>query len=87
MATAHAFTTMHAPVLHQPPFDPAAWLNALTSIGGGYALLADRRLCLLVDNCDATQLTRVMSHIVSQPDRRDAIRDLIEQRQNGEVQA
>ena len=31
-----------------PAFDPAAWLGALVSIGGGYALASGRKLWLVV---------------------------------------
>jgi hypothetical protein len=75
------------PVLSGGCFNPAAWLQALTQIGGGYALAADRRLFLLVDECEASELTRVMSHVVGKVERLDAVRRLIEQRQNGEMAA
>ncbi len=34
-----------------PTFDPAAWLSALVSIGGGYALASGRQLWLVVEEC------------------------------------
>ena len=66
-------------------FDPTLWLNALTVIGGGYALMADRRLAFLVDECDGEALTGVMAQIVGRPERQDAIKFAIERRQMGEV--
>lgn len=66
-------------------FDAAVWLQALTTIGGGYALMADRRLAFLVDDCDGDDLTSVMAQIVGKPERQDAIKAAIERRQNGEV--
>ena len=32
-----------------PRFDPQLWLSAFAEIGGGYALVADRRLTFLVE--------------------------------------
>jgi hypothetical protein len=69
----------------QDSFDPKAWLAALTSIGGGYALMSDRRLTFLVDECDGEDLAVVMSHLIGRPDRQDALKCAIEQRQNGEA--
>lgn len=68
-------------------FDPAIWLRALTEIGGGYALVADRRLAFLVDDCDGEALTSVMAQVVGQADRQEAIKLAIEGRQNGEIAA
>jgi hypothetical protein len=64
-------------------FDPRLWLLALTSIGGGYALMADRRLAFLIDDCDGEALTGVMAQVVGQPERQEAIKCAIEGRQNG----
>jgi hypothetical protein len=66
-------------------FDPKAWLAALTSIGGGYALVSGRRLAFVVDECDGEDLAVVMSHLIGQPDHQEAIKRAIEQRQNGEA--
>lgn len=65
-------------------FDAAAWLRALTTIGGGYALVSGRKLAFLVDDCDGEALTSVMSQIVGQPERQEAIKTAIERRQMGE---
>ncbi len=67
-------------------FDPRRWLSTFTAIGGGYALMADRRLTLLVDRCEGEELTSVMAQIVGHEDRQEAIKTAIEQRQIGEVQ-
>lgn len=66
-------------------FDPRLWLRALTAIGGGYALVADRRLTLLVDSCDDDELAFVMSQVIGQPERQEAIKAAIEQGQFGEA--
>lgn len=68
-------------------FDPAIWLRALTEIGGGYALVADRRLAFLVDECGGEALTAVMAQIVGRADRQEAIKRAIEDRQNGQIAA
>lgn len=65
-------------------FDPAIWLRTLTAIGGGYALMAGRRLAFLVDACDGETLTSVMAQIVGQPERQEAIKATIERRQLGD---
>jgi hypothetical protein len=67
-----------------PKFDAAGWLSALVSIGGGYALASGRKLWLVVQDCPADALTSIMAEIVGKPDRVEAIRWTIEQRQNGE---
>ncbi len=66
-------------------FNPAAWLHALVSIGGGYALASDKRIWFVVAECPADELTSVMAQIVGHPDRQDAVRLTIERRQNGEL--
>ena len=66
-------------------FSPARWLHSLVQIGGGYALASDRKLWLVVAECPADELTSVMAQIVGHPDRQDAVRTVIEQRQNGEL--
>lgn len=66
-------------------FDPQLWLAAFAEIGGGYALVADRRLTFLVDGCDGEPLTGVMAQIVGRPERQEALKAAIERRQNGEV--
>ena len=66
-------------------FSPAGWLHSLVQIGGGYALAADRKLWLVVNDCPGEELTSVMAEIVGRPDRQEAIRTMIERRQNGEV--
>lgn len=67
-----------------PAFDPGAWLDALAQIGGGYALASGRKLWLVVQDCPVDQLTPVMAQIIGQPERREAIKTVIEQRQMGE---
>ena len=74
----------HAGAAHAV-FDPAVWLAALATIGGGYALMADRRLAFLVDDCDGDELAGVMSQIVGRAERQEAIKTAIERRQVGEV--
>ena len=66
-------------------FDPQLWLSALTSIGGGYALMADRRLTVMVDGCDDDELAFVMSQVIGHPERQEAIKVAIERRQFGEA--
>ena len=66
-------------------FDPVAWLRTLTTIGGGYALVSGRKLAFLVDDCDGEALTSVMSQIVGQPERQEALKAAIERRQMGEA--
>lgn len=66
-------------------FDPRLWLGALTAIGGGYALMADRRLTFLVDDCEGDALTPIMAQIVGQPDRQEALKHTIELRRAGEA--
>lgn len=69
---------------HMPAgFDVGLWLGALTEIGGGYALMADRKLAFLVNDCEGEALSSVMAQIVGQPDRQEALKHSIEQRQNG----
>jgi len=68
-----------------PIFDPRKWLAALTEIGGGYALVADRRLELLLGACDRKTLATVMLQVAGRPDREEAIKTAIERRQLGEV--
>lgn len=68
-----------------PTFDPAAWLSALVSIGGGYALASGRKLWLVVEECDAADLASVMRPLIGEPDRVEAIRTAIEHRSFGEV--
>ena len=67
----------------QNAFDPTAWLSALVAIGGGYALASGRKLWLVVQDCPADELTSIMAKIVGHPDRVEAVRSVIEQRQNG----
>lgn len=66
-------------------FDPVGWLRTLTTIGGGYALVSGRKLAFLVDDCDGEALTSVMSQIVGQPERQEALKAAIERRQMGEA--
>jgi len=68
-------------------FEPNLWLHALTKIGGGYALASGRKLIFMVEQCDAEDLARVMSEIVGHADRQEAIKQVIESRQNGQVAA
>ena len=66
-------------------FDPTAWLNALVAIGGGYALAAGGKLWLVVQDCPTDELAPVMAQIVGRSDRIDAVRFVIERRQEGEL--
>lgn len=66
-------------------FNPGLWLSALTSIGGGYALMSGRKLAFVVDECDGEALTSVMAQIIGQPERQEAIKAAIERRQFGEA--
>jgi hypothetical protein len=66
-------------------FDPATWLSQLVAIGGGYALASGRKLWLVVGNCPADELTPIMAQLVGHPERAEAVRCVIERRQNGEV--
>jgi hypothetical protein len=68
-------------------FDPASWLSALTTIGGGYALMSDRRLAFVVNECPAEELTAVMAQIVGDADRQEAVKRNIEERQEGRALA
>ncbi|WP_260598231.1 hypothetical protein [Sphingomonas endolithica] len=68
-----------------PAFEPAAWLQALVAIGGGYALASGRKLWLVVQDCPADELTPVMAQLVGKPGRVEAVREAIERRQNGEA--
>ncbi|MBW6528700.1 hypothetical protein KZ813_17800 [Sphingomonas sp. RHCKR7] len=67
------------------PFDPAAWLNTLVGIGGGYALASGRKLWLVVQECSTGDLTPLMAQIVAQPERQEAIKAAIERKQLGYV--
>lgn len=67
-----------------PTFDPAAWLSALVSIGGGYALASGRKLWLVVEECAAVDIEGLMRPLIGHPDRIEAVRSAIERRQNGE---
>lgn len=69
-----------------PSFDPAAWLNTLVAIGGGYALASGRKLWLVVRDCSTGELTPLMAQIVAQPDRQEAIKAAIERKQLGHVE-
>lgn len=64
-------------------FDPVLWLSALASIGGGYALTADRRLCLIVADCQQEDLAPLMAQLAGQPDRLEAVCAAIELRREG----
>jgi len=66
-------------------FDPTAWLAALVAIGGGYALAAGGKLWLVVQDCPTEELAPVMAQIVGRSDRIDAVRFVIERRQEGEL--
>ena len=68
-----------------PRFDPQLWLSAFAEIGGGYALMADRRLAFLVEGCDGEPLTSVMAQIVGNPERQEALKSAIERRQSGDL--
>jgi len=64
-----------------PTFNPIAWLSALVAIGGGYALASNSKLWLVVQDCPADELTTVMSQIVGNPERLEAVRSTIERQQ------
>lgn len=66
-----------------PTFDPAAWLSALVSIGGGYALASGPKLWLVVEQCAAIDIEDLMRPLIGHPDRVEAVRTAIERRQNG----
>lgn len=66
-----------------PTFDPAGWLSALVSIGGGYALASGRKLWLVVEECATADIEDLMRPLIGHPDRVDAVRSAIERRQNG----
>jgi hypothetical protein len=66
-----------------PTFDPAAWLSALVSIGGGYALASGRKLWLVVEECATVDIEDLMRPLIGHPDRVEAVRSAIERRQNG----
>ncbi|MFZ5793371.1 MAG: hypothetical protein ACRCS5_05980 [Sphingomonas sp.] len=72
------------PIAIEETFDPMLWLAALSSVGGGYALTADRRLCLMVANCDPDDLAPLTAQLIGNPARREAVRVAIEQRQAGD---
>ena len=67
-------------------FDAAAWLATFTSLGGMYALGADRRLALVVYGPCALDLAAMVAEVAGQPDRQEALRVSIEQRQCAEVE-
>ncbi len=69
----------------EPGFDPRLWLSALTMVGGGYALAADRRLAFLVHDVGNEDLAPVMAQIIGQPERQEAVKAAIERRRNGEA--
>ena len=77
--------TQPHPQMRNSTFDATAWLHNLVQIGGGYALASERKLWLVVQDCPAEDLTPVMAQIVGYPDRVDAVRDVIERRQNGDL--
>ena len=67
------------------PFSPQRWVAALVSIGGGYALASGSKLWLVVQGCSDDALASVVAQIANQPDRIEAVRSMIERRQNGEA--
>lgn len=72
-----------APAAPADTFDASLWLRALVTIGGGYALAADRRLYLLVAECEPEDLAPLTAQLLGNPDRQEAVRRAIEQRQAG----
>lgn len=68
-------------------FDAVAWLRTFAAIGGGYALTAERKLCFMVGECDASDLTRSMAQIVGLSGRQEALKRTIELRASGEAPA
>ena len=67
-------------------FDPAAWLAAFTAIGGGYALMSGRQIAFIVDP-DNEAAASVVAEVTNGSGRLDAVRMMIERRQNGETVA
>ncbi len=80
-----AFANTNGGASALPSFDAPAWLASLVAIGGGYALASDRKLWLVVEDCDADDLAPVMAQIVGQPGRAEAIRCTIDAQQNVEA--
>ena len=66
-------------------FDPAAWLASFTAIGGGYALIAGRRVAFIIDPAN-TEAANVVSEATGFAGRLDAVREMIERRQNREAE-
>lgn len=71
------------------PFDASAWLEAFAEAGGGYAMAANRKLLFAI-GIEAPGIARLLSHLDAihlHPERRDAIRDAIDAKQNREAPA
>lgn len=68
-----------------PAFDATAWLIAFASLGGGYALMTDRKLHLVIEDCDRYDLAPIVGQIIAQPERVEAVRTAIERRKCGEA--
>lgn len=66
-------------------FNASEWLSDLAQIGGGYALMAGRKLCFMVSACDGHAVEAIMSRIVGHPERQEQVKLAIEQRQCGEA--
>lgn len=71
--------------LSAPTFDAAAWLSALVSTGGGYALASGRKLWLVVEECTPVDIESIARPLIGHPERIEAVRSAIERRQNGEA--
>lgn len=70
-----------------PTFDPTVWLAGFTTLGGVYALGADRRLALIAAGPCRPDLTAMVAQIEGRPDHHEALCTAIELRQAKEVWA
>lgn len=64
-------------------FDPAAWLTSFTAAGGGYALVSGRRIVFIADPANKEAAT-VIAEVTGGASKLDAVRAVIQRRQNGE---
>lgn len=69
---------------NQAAFDPGAWLASFTAIGGGYALISGRKIAFIVDPTNDKAVS-VVAEVTGGSARLDAVRAMIERRQNGET--
>lgn len=66
-------------------FDGQLWLDQFTSLGGLYALGADRTLNFVSHGPCLPELNLLVGRLVDQPTRQEAVREAIEARQMVEV--